>query len=363
MTANYLLDWARYHVSKPRLPTEADNGIRWVDDKSSYPRTFSSFQGKHNEAIFSTLKATQETFEYNKTLPDVMIMCGQSGSGKSAICTVFCQNLTDLLSLHHSHANKFYMMVNAASYRKDYDHLWIKINRFSDANFDRLLTVKYRLLVIDNAAAITPSNQQDLKKILEAQGPRLKVILVCDDPKTQLLTYFHSRAVIFKTKQIAERDALRVLLSFCNRNSIGFDLDGIRMLFTINSNISLSNIFDLLQKVFVEKYFISQENVCKVSGLALPLPTVTAAQALEPITRCEICTLYPPCKHMTLEMMTALGAQRREQLPRYKTGSMSCPEFVRAGTLIFKLKFFFVPSQLYCIIMLVLFCISMSGYY
>jgi hypothetical protein len=265
-----------------------------------------------------------------------MILCGPSGSGKSAICTVFCQNLTDLLSLHHSHANKFYLMVDAASYRKDYDHLWIKINRFSEANFDRLLTVKYRLLVIDNAAAITPSNQQDLKKILEVQGPRLKVILVCDDPKTQLLTYFHSRAVIFKTKQISERDALRVLLSFCNRNSIGFDLDGIRMLFTINSNFSLSSMFDLIQKVFVEKYFISKENVCKVSGSAMPLPTITAGQALEPVNRCEVCTLYPPCKHMTLEMMTTLGAQRREQLPRYKTGSMSCPEFVRAGT--FKLS-------------------------
>ena len=327
-----IIDWSRYHVIKPRLPTDSDYGIRWVDDKSSYPRTFNSFQGKHNEAVFSTLKATQETFESSKSLPDVMIMSGLSGSGKSAICSVFCQNLTDLLNLHHSHAHKFYMTVNAASFRKDYDQLWIKINRFSEANFDRLVAVKYRLLVIDNASAITPSNQQDLKKILEFQGPRLKVLLVCDDPKAQLLTYFHSRAVIFKTKQIAERDALRVLLSFCNRNSIGFDLDGIKMLFTINSNISLSNILDLLQKVFLEKHFISQENVCKVSGVATQLPTVTAAQALAPVSRCELCTLYPPCTHMTLEMMTALGAQRREKLPRYKTGSMSCPEFVRAGT-------------------------------
>ena len=227
--------------------------------------------------------------------------------------------------------SKFCMLVNAASYRKDFSSLWPKINRFADANFEKIIICKYRLLIIDNAGSIPPSNQQELKKIIETQGPRLKVLLICDEPRAQLMTYFHGRAMIFRTKQTPERDALHVILTFCNRYLIGFDLDGIKKLFSIHSDFSISNILDSLQKVFVQKHFISEENVCKVSGVAMDLPSISASQALEPLTRCEVCTLFPPCKHITIEAMSELGQQRRAALPRYKTGSMSCPEFVRCG--------------------------------
>mmetsp|Transcript_10784 Transcript_10784/g.14841 ORF Transcript_10784/g.14841 Transcript_10784/m.14841 type:complete len:521 (+) Transcript_10784:18-1580(+) len=323
--------WTRYRVSKPRLPCDADSGIRWVEDTSNYPRNFASFIGHHNDAMFAQIKGMQDMLETAKTLPELIIICGPSGSGKSAIASIFSQNLVDILNLNSSQSSKFCLTINASQYRKDYNTLWIKINRFADTNFEKFLNVRFRLIVIDNMATISPSNQQELKKIMEAQSTRLKFILICDDPKSQLLTYLHTRATIFKAKQIPERDALMVILSYCNKNSIGFNLDGIRKLFSIHSNISITNIMDLLQKVFLQRHFISEENVAKVSGVGLDKPTISPAQTLEPLSRCDICTLYPPCKHMTLEVMTVLGQQRRDELPRYKTGSMNCPEFIRSG--------------------------------
>ena len=95
--------------------------------------------------------------------------------------------------------------------------------------------------------------------------------------------------------------------------------------------MSLSSIFDLLQKVFVERYFCSKENVSKVSGFPIEQPVITPSEAIQPMDRCSICTLTPPCKHITIEQMTTLGIARRKELPRYKDGSMNCPEFIRYG--------------------------------
>jgi hypothetical protein len=81
----------------------------------------------------------------------------------------------------------------------------------------------------------------------------------------------------------------------------------------------------------VQKNFISKENVSKVSGVAMEMLTISPAQALEPLTRCTICTLLPPCKHIPSQIMAEMGMARRAELPRYKNGSMSCPEFVRCG--------------------------------
>lgn len=323
--------WARYRVSKPRLPNDADSGMRWVDDTINYPRNFSSFVGKHNEQLFGQLKTSLEIFESTKSLPDVNIISGPAGSGKSAISTIFCQNLIDVLNLTQAQSTKFILTINAAEFRKDFNPLWIKINRFADAVFEKFLAVKYRLVMIDNIGSIPPSNQQDLKKIMEAQGSRLRYLFVTDDPKAQLLSYIVGRATIYKTKQIPERDALMIILTFCNKNSIGFDLEGIKFLFSIHSNLSLTNMLDTLQKVFVQKNFISKENVSKVSGVAMEMLTISPAQALEPLTRCTICTLLPPCKHIPSQIMAEMGMARRAELPRYKNGSMSCPEFVRCG--------------------------------
>jgi hypothetical protein len=138
------------------------------------------------------------------------------------------------------------------------------------------------------------------------------------------------KSINLKSHSIVDRDALQVVLSICKKTRIGYDRDGIRRIFSIHSNMSLSSIIDLLQEVFIKTQYISAENVNKVSGAAPELPEIAAVRSIEPLQRCSICTLFPPCKHTTVEDLARRGMKRRGELPRHKNG-MICPEFARYG--------------------------------
>ena len=67
----------------------------------------------------------------------------------------------------------------------------------------------------------------------------------------------------------------------------------------------------------------------KEKGLSKKIE-ISPSAAVEPLERCEICTLVPPCQHISLDMLEEAAKERRAQLPRYK-GGMECPEFFRKG--------------------------------
>lgn len=322
--------WKRYETQKPRLPREEDETQRWVDQSVNCPRSFNGFTGKHNYALFQTLENYLRAFESSKQVPDTLIIHGPSGSGKTSIAKVYVDNLLDEHGLTTSQSSRWVSFMDANKFLKDFNPLWNRINRFADPPLEKFLLCKYRLLVIDNADKIPPSNQQTLKKIMENYGEKLRYIFICHKPKS-MVGYILSRSTSIKTKAIGEKDALIVVLSILNRSHVGYNRQGIHSVFKLNTDNSLSNIIDLIQKVFVKEQFVSAENVDKVLGKPVELPTVSAAQAILPLDRCSICTLVPPCKHITQDKLNANGLLRRKELPRYKDGAMTCPEFARKG--------------------------------
>jgi hypothetical protein len=250
--------------------------------------------------------------------------------------------------------------------------LWARINKFAEPNFEKFLTSKFRLILIDNFQYVSPSTQQQFKKLYMTHINKLKYIFISPDPKATITSFFLSKAITLRTNAINERDALSIILSICYRNRIGYELEGIKAAFEIhnkseillkedkattntasivgatssaerlkekelqylgvNSNqISMSLLLDLIQKVFVEKNFISKENVYKVYGKTLELPIIKPYASIEPFERCSICTLYPPCSHITVDDMNELGLERRAELPGRPKGSIVCPEFKRYG--------------------------------
>lgn len=325
--------WARYAVSKPRLPTEEDNNTRWVDLPVNSPRSFGGFIGEHLKEFFDAIELWNVHFEENHTLPDVMTISGPGGSGKSAAARIFVQRLVDYLALKDNQSNKWRLIIDAKTYTTDFSILWSRISKFIDPPLEKFLVPKYRLVVMDNFDAIPASHQQILKNIMSTNMGKVKFLFICENPRECMTGFFLSKASIVKTRSISERDALSVVLSILHRNRIGYEREGIQVAFQRNNNamINLSAILDAVQKVFVSEHYVSRENVVKVMRIALPPPVISASAAMEPLERCQICTLRPPCQHISQDDLNTQGLARRKALPRYKAGSMACPEFVRYG--------------------------------
>lgn len=327
--------WKRYEVHKPRLPNDLYRNTRLIENSENIPKAFSLFVGKHNTGIFTALTEVLEKFEKIKLLPDVLTIHGPSGSGKSAIAKVFMAELIELMKFKPGQSEKWCLFMDAKKYKKDLATFWSRVTTFAEPPLEKFITAKYRLLVVDNFDSIPPSSQQILKRIMEAYSGTLKYIFVCPDPKACMTTFVLTKSTNFRTRSINERDALQVVLSICNQHRIGFEREGIKAVFSLHPNRSLSNILNLIDDVFLQRYYVSRENVLRIavgkSTDASDLPVISPHRAVEPFVRCKACTLKPPCQHITLEDLVKQGIARRKELPRYKAGSMSCPEFVRYG--------------------------------
>jgi DNA polymerase III delta prime subunit len=369
--------WKRYCVYKPRLPDGNDETQRWADLPDNSPRAFNGFIGNHNDEFFAQLNSLFTIYENNFQIPEIMIITGPSGSGKSSIMKIFVQKLIDEQSLNATQANKWYLYINAQDYSKDLSILWNKLNRFAEPNFEKFLTSKFRLILIDNFQYISPSAQQSFKKLYLTHIGKLRYIFITPEPKGTIISFFISKAVTLKTSAINERDALSVILSICFRNHIGYELEGVKAVFelhnkiheqeTHNNNnnaakaktstaasvtssennsslynslqylnvspnlISLSLILELMQRVFLDRHFISKDNVFRVLNKPFDPLLIKPLASIEPLERCLICTLFPPCSHITLGDMNELGLERRSELPNRGRNALICPEFKRFG--------------------------------
>lgn len=327
--------WKRYDVLKARLPNQFYTDNRIVDNPDNCPKTFGTFVGKHNNGIITALKDLLDKFEKIKSFPDVLTIHGPSGSGKSALGKVFLNELIDIQKYKNSQIEKWCLVLDAKVFRKDLQTLWSRVTTFAEPPLDKFLMTKYRLLMIDNFDSIPPSSQQILKRIMEAYSGTLKYLFICPDPKSCMTGFVLAKSTNIRTRVISERDALQVMLMICNQHRIGFEREGIQAVFKTHPNRSLSKMLDLIQEVFLKEFFVSRENVMKVTigktGDVSDLPVISQYRAVEPLERCKLCTLLPPCQHLTMEELLQRGIARRKELPRYKTGSMSCPEFVRYG--------------------------------
>lgn len=325
--------WERFAVRLPRLPTDEDRQARWVDDPANSPRSFQGYVGGHNQDYFNSLNNYIDLLEQAKSLPDTIVITGPSGSGKSSSVRILMDRFSDAMNLASHQFGKWCLFLDAKKFTEDFNMMWGRIERFGDAPMEKFIAAKFRLLVVDNFEAIPPSAQQIFKKSMMTLGPKLRYVFVCNsDPRTSMIAYMLGKGTVLRTRAIAERDALSAMLSIIARNKVGYELEGIQAVFSMHSStFSCSDMLDLLQKVFVQEHFVSEANVFKAAKKPMDPPQISQTTVLEPLARCEICTLMPPCQHITEKFMHTLGIQRRKELPRYRDGSMTCPEFARYG--------------------------------
>mmetsp|Transcript_20039 Transcript_20039/g.28786 ORF Transcript_20039/g.28786 Transcript_20039/m.28786 type:complete len:519 (+) Transcript_20039:89-1645(+) len=321
--------WPRYEVSKPRQPKLSDGKEKWLETKFQ-PRTLKSFVGKHNNEIQDSLTHMRDSFELSGSFPHLFVVYGPPGSGKSALVRVLLREMYESAGIEEEKVGKWIWIVDCES--MDISKHFNKFYAFGNANIDRSIPVAYKIIVLDGADNIPPSTQQILKKVIVEQENKVKYICICRD-QNKLIAHILSRGMHYRTKLMNERDAVALVIQTLCRENIGYNRHGIRELFTLVPKVDLRMIIETCQEMFVRYHYISMENVRRLFAERDKKTIrieITKQAAIEPLPRCSVCTLFPPCKHHTIESLESRGISRRSELPRQRNG-LACQEFVSTG--------------------------------
>ncbi|CAM9739579.1 unnamed protein product [Phaeothamnion confervicola] len=129
-------------------------------------------------------------------------------------------------------------------------------------------------------------------------------------------------------------DSLRILLRCCVRERVGYKPLAFRALLRARWP-NLRSCFGTMQEAFRAYHFLAEDSVLRHldpgATARAPPPAVSEWASLGPLPRCSVCTLPPPCRHVSEEQLAAAGRRRRADLPRQPPGSLPCPGFLRTG--------------------------------
>ena len=328
--------WTRYEVKKPRLPTEVDKAD-WIETMRGRPTTLVNIMGNYNDAACRTLNQYISQFESTKNMTDLVIISGPAGSSKTILSQIYVTTMgEDVLDLPASQYNKWCMTADAKKYdASNYHELWKKIKEFIEQPVDsKTVRVPFKVMVLDDADTISATHQNSMKTLMDKNSMNLKWVFTSREPR-KFIQYLQTKAAMVTCKAPSEKDALQILLSFCMRFKIGYERTGIEALFKLTAErnkgrVNLTDLMRLLQKCYLSREYISEDNVYVAAGKPRPKVVVGPYAAIQPFPRCKTCTLYPPCQHRDLETLIMQANQRRKELPERK-GGLECREFLRTG--------------------------------
>jgi hypothetical protein len=326
--------WHRYEVRRPRLPGPKDKK-RWVDRHR--PGAFQTYTGRDNETIRKGFNLILENFEANNKFPPVVAVHGPGGSGKSSFCLSLLTAIANAAGVDKASENKFIYRASCSGLKgAQIEALFAKIQQFGNAREDKSIMLNFRIVFLDDFDMISTASQMNFKGIMETLANKLRFIFVTKH-LGKLAGFIQGRLVpshTYNVNTIQPVHALTILLNIVYKNKCGYNRDGLHELFKQNRDMNLSRIIDDAQELFMTKNYISKEYVLRLIATRnqiKPEKTIIKAwAAIEPVARCNICTLYPPCKHNTEDSLIIRSDTVRKNLPSYK-GGMICPEFARVG--------------------------------
>ena len=196
--------------------------------------------------------------------------------------------------------------------------------------------------------------------------------------ENRVIDKFNKRCCVAKMHRLEPADALDVFLSVAQRERVGYEHRGACMLFKHPKagKGELGRAIRALQRTFSKWEYASyvepsgirspfglipaplecgrrpRSNVVRASTNARDLGPprryvnackefapetfsarrrIDAAASLgDPVDRCPVCTLRPPCQHVSEKALASRGLERRSKLPARKD-SIDCPHFVKYG--------------------------------
>lgn len=313
--------WSTFRVCRPRLPSEHDSSVSF--NELAMPTYLSGFIGSHLNDTLKDLRSYREMFETEKNLPYAILLHGSTG--KSSIVHAFRAELQELYL-----KPSWVLQIDVLKHLDQIPALIAQIHSFVSREIKSKYALPYRIVILNHLDEMSPSEQQNLKKTMDAHESTSRYILIARE-KAKIIESIRNKCELHRVQPISTKDAIEVVLKFCFKQNIGYEMDGIKELFqrsnAENKKVHLREMFRLLQECFLKRHYLSAENIQIIAEAAKEPVLIPMAKSR---MRCSICTLYPPCKHISETEVIASNVTHRKNLPRNPTAAI-CISYRNSG--------------------------------
>jgi replication factor C subunit 3/5 len=205
-----------------------------------------------NEQITSTFK----DYVKNKYLPHLLI-CGPSGVGKTSIVMALAKELYgDSYMLMTKHIN--------ASEERGIEVIRNKVKDFVMSSIFLPGVIPFKLVILDEADAMTISAQGMLRRIIEDFTSSARFCLICNKLKS-IDPAIQSRCVNFRFAPLQPEIIKKRIKEICINQKINIDSDGLDLLIKISGG-DMRKVFNNLQSIYMAFNKITYITVAKCTG-------------------------------------------------------------------------------------------------
>jgi replication factor C subunit 3/5 len=216
------------------------------------------FRPQHLGEIISNKEIIQTLKEYvkKKYLPHLLI-CGPSGTGKTSVI------ISTAKELYKDNFGVMTMHINASEER-GIEVIRNKVKEFVVTKSFNPNDVAFKLVILDEADAMTISAQGMLRRMIEDFTGTARFCLICNKLKN-IDPAIQSRCTNFRFAPLKSDDILKRIQQICKDMKIKYNDDGLRLIIKV-SNGDMRKVLNNLQSIYMAYRNISSQNVSKCIG-------------------------------------------------------------------------------------------------
>lgn len=205
-----------------------------------------------NEQIRNTFR----DYVNNKYLPHLLI-CGPSGVGKTSIVMALAKELYgDSYMLMTKHIN--------ASEERGIEVIRNKVKDFVMSSIFLPNVIPFKLVILDEADAMTISAQGMLRRIIEDFTSTARFCLICNKLKS-IDPAIQSRCVNFRFPPLQPLIIKKRIQEICMKQNIKNESTGLDLLIKISGG-DMRKVFNNLQSIYMAFNKITYDTVAKCTG-------------------------------------------------------------------------------------------------
>jgi len=199
-----------------------------------------------------------EAFVKDKNVPHCLF-AGSAGTGKTTCALAMAHDLYD----KEWRAN---ILESNASDERGIDVVRHKIKDFS--RMKSIGNVPYKLVILDEADALTRDAQQALRRTMENFTNTTRFILICNY-SSKIIDPIQSRCCVFRFRSLSEKDQEKFIDRIVKEEKLKITPDGIKALITLAEG-DLRRVANILQASSVLKRNITEDVVYEAASRAKP---------------------------------------------------------------------------------------------